>query len=342
MKITDKVKNCWACNQTDVSKTPFIEGWGHKLFDDLQIQVCASCGFGSVINELSGESLDAYYDEVYRSSSSPMYFNFAQQRPNQLEMRAYAQMLLAKPFINSGLPINILDVGAGPGGSYHAAREIFPNSKMFFLDNNIEIITYYKKWFDVTVLEDLTTVDEKFDLILMSHSLEHFSANGMRGLLENLRQCLTENGRLVVEVPHCDFRIASHLDGIERVNDTPHLQFFSIDSLVNIVSSSKGLSIEFVDSVGRILNSRMPNDMPELRRASKLSRVGHDHSIVKFRLKGFMKNTAKFFLDKLYLSGIAFKIYHFIIKNAFEHDEFNYGGDRSAIRAVIQKSEHVK
>lgn len=164
----------------------------------------------------------------------------------------------------------------------------------------------------------------------------------MRGLLKNLRPWLREDERLVVEVSNNDVRIASHLDRIDRVNDTPHLQFFSIDSLVNIVWGSKGLSIEFLDSVGRTLNSRTLNDMPELKCVSKLSRVGHDHSILKFRLKGFMQKTAKFFLDKLYLSGNAFNKYYVILKNAFDHDEFNYRVDRSAIPAVIKKSEHVK
>lgn len=43
VEFAGTIIKCWACNQADVSKALCIEGWGHKLFDGIQIRVCVCC-----------------------------------------------------------------------------------------------------------------------------------------------------------------------------------------------------------------------------------------------------------------------------------------------------------
>ena len=66
------------------------------------------------------------------------------------------QFLLARNYVSSLDTLNILDVGPGPGNSFFAAKNIFPNSNIFFLEKNRNVISLYKKYYDVKIIDDIS------------------------------------------------------------------------------------------------------------------------------------------------------------------------------------------
>lgn len=333
----DQINRCISCKNENFLIEPYIESWGHEIFDNLDIKVCQKCGLGSVVNEPQLQEINHYYDEIYRSESCEMYIDFSRLIPTYFDARSFAQLMLAKNYALYDKKVKIVDIGPGPGKSYHAAKQIFPTADIFYVEKASEALAFYKKYFDINILDDLSSVETKFDIMLLSHSLEHFNKDGVSELLKDLYESIDDNGIIVIEVPNNDFRNKIYKDGIERINDTPHLQFFSIESLEYLFKNN-GFEILFNNSAGRLISKDTPVDISCLRKTWKESRANSSfyNSSLPYRLKNILKLS----LDKLGLLKSITLINTFIFNNGFNDDEFMYGGDRHAIRLVIRKNKN--
>lgn len=329
-------KQCFVCEGKDLFIENYVESWCHETFSDLSIDICNECGFGSVSNEPNFLDIDKYYNEVYRSKNCEMYINFEKMIPSQLDLRSYGQFLLARNYINAENTLNILDVGPGPGNSYFAAKNIFPNSNIFFHEKNRNAISFYNKWYEVEIIEDISNLDKKFDVILLSHSLEHFNKAGINELLITLKSVLSDEGVLVVEVPYNDFRTRIHREGLERINDTPHLQFFSIESLSKIFLKN-GYKIDFINSTGRIIDETIPKDISKIRHAWRDMHLNKKFELEENSIKKLIIRVAKKILNKLKIKKHLHFFNAFVLKNGLSNDEFMYGGNRHSIRVIIKK-----
>jgi SAM-dependent methyltransferase len=99
---------------------------------------------------------------------------------------------------------------------------------------------------------------ERFDVIVMSHVLEHFLDPGAMLRLTGRR--LKPGGVLYVEVPHIPLEaMHRHVDSVWAPRfDEPHITFFDPGSLRRVLAAN-GLAVEFCDTAG-----------PEYRRVSAL------------------------------------------------------------------------
>ena len=75
-------------------------------------------------------------------------------------------------------------------------------------------------------LEKLALTKEKFDLIILSHTLEHVS--DPNSFIESINKISQYNTTLFIEVPYLDF--------LEPYNENMHLHFFSQKSLESVVN----------------------------------------------------------------------------------------------------------
>ena len=64
----------------------------------------------------------------------------------------------------------------------------------------------------MNILKSVSECPDGLDLVVMSHSLEHFDISGAKCVLKEIYEALIPGGMMkVLEVPHCDFRDAENL-----------------------------------------------------------------------------------------------------------------------------------
>jgi len=120
------------------------------------------------------------------------------------------------------------------------------------------------------------------------------------------------------------------------VNDTPHLQFFSIESL-NQIFITNGYEISFINSTGRLINTATPNNISEIRKSWRDKHLNTKFGVGENSIRSILKRSVKIILNKVGLKKHLHFFNEFVLKNGLCNDEFMYGGNRHAIRIIIKK-----
>lgn len=144
--------------------------------------------------------------------------------------RTLSQYYYLKSFIRGD---NLLEIGAGEG----LALEFFEQKdfKVFGIEpskKNVLLINKKLKKGKCAVgfAEDSSMFNRKFDIIIMSHILEH--TINCRSILLNLRMILSHDGILFIEVPNCEDEKM-----VKQSITEPHVYHFTKKSLYNLVTS---------------------------------------------------------------------------------------------------------
>jgi len=144
---------------------------------------------------------------------------------------------------------DILDIGAGYGflgqTAFRKTRERLQSYAVVEKDEyflNSLRWTWNQKFSDIkfSAYSDLTNVEGKFNLIVLSHILEHLS-NPFE-YLKLIHNLLVRNGNLYIEVPFLDNQFKNDM--------FPHLIFFDIDSLRDLCERA-GYKVVTVQSFGK-------------------------------------------------------------------------------------------
>lgn len=226
------------------------------MFGAPWLMECAACGLVQAVPPPSPEALDRYYREDYRKGGlhgadvadpaafprdNLFYFN----RGRSIAERVAPHVTAARP--------RMLDIGAGWGHLLHALGERFPGAERHAVEYSQVCVEHLRTiGVDVDsrpVEEVLPAVRARFDLITMSHVLEHLlrPVHGL-GLI---RAALAPGGVLYIEVPHigrealrryADHRWAPRFD-------EPHITFFSPPALRRLLGAA-GFTELFCDTAG--------------------------------------------------------------------------------------------
>jgi SAM-dependent methyltransferase len=315
---------CVICSSENYKSIDYINSTFKKdeCFLGKKIRVCEQCGFGEIYPKISNKKLKNFYENSYRNKDSTNHINFRKMHHKinrSFASRSLAQLSLSLPCIyKKSDSLNFLDIGAGAGGSFIAAQMIFDKVNLFAMEENLEAISFYKEKFkDITILKNIDDKPEFMDVILMSHSLEHFDAHDIPSILESLYTATNKDGVVIIEIPNADLNDKFMLN---RYEDVPHLCFFSMQSIKKIVKESK-FKLVYLSTVGS-LNSE-------------------DSYRVQDRSKNKTRKAVKFFLKtlKIYPVFRFFMIKIIEYKNFYiaQNTPFNYGKNRSSIRLVLQK-----
>jgi SAM-dependent methyltransferase len=262
MSVADPAP-CLACGGTLQRK---IRGYrtdspaGEALFGAAALFRCAACGFVQMDPVPSQEDLGNYYATNYRTggrhgSEVANVQDFP--RDNLFYMyRGQSIVKLLEPHIARRIgreDLRILDVGAGFGHILHAFSVRYPASKRFAVEIS-QVCVQHLTSLGVTVFqapteEVLSRTTEKFDVIVLSHVLEHLREP--HAALSLLRERLAPNGVLYIEVPHIPDEAFSHcLDHPWAPRfDEPHLTFFTPTTLTTMLAA-RGLSVTFCEAAG--------------------------------------------------------------------------------------------
>lgn len=208
----------------------------HKDFPGKKIWHCISCDHWFTAPEPCKEELSQYYREKYGPNRKCF---FKGPYISVMEKRALAQM----DFIDSALKkncsihslhsMNTVDWGCGIGALVHEFQKNGIDAIGYDMDP--EAINFGKRCWNSNIhsiaSEDLLNSYSKFDLIVLSHTLEHIP--DIKKSLRNLLRLSHPRGLIFIEVPNCTKdTFTSNLD------TESHLHFFTKNSLIHLFENT--------------------------------------------------------------------------------------------------------
>ncbi len=192
------MKTCPVCGTQDIRL--FMTG----IFDSdtTKVMECAQCET-QFLDPLMTEQEEAdYYEGYYRNQQTRHMQTIELADMQQRSYEHYEQYRT----IYLNLIFNcetILEIGSGTGGFLKFVRKNNPRARLVTVERCSENVDFIKKCFDdkVEVLNSLDGVqDIKFDCIAAFGVFEHVRSS--RDFLTRLRGCLSDNGRLALNVPN--------------------------------------------------------------------------------------------------------------------------------------------
>ena len=249
---------CIACDnhQEQSLEFKFQDATIHKLknFDEMKIIVCPNCGLGIVDQEVDASTLADYYNSTYGGKTKKYALSDIGNpiETHSIDYRSLSQITLINNFIALNESKNILEIGSGKGDFYIALRNLGFNAKYITFEPQKEAqqklqhlgIKTINKSFEP---DDIQEREEKFDLIVMSHSLEHFHPKYIENTISAINKMLKPDGYFFCEVPNAD--LTKYPNAGERV--VPHLTFFSVRSLDYLLEKNNFV-ISFLKTCGNL------------------------------------------------------------------------------------------
>jgi 2-polyprenyl-3-methyl-5-hydroxy-6-metoxy-1,4-benzoquinol methylase len=224
------------------------------------ILVCTHCGLGFAIPMPSEQNLQNLYqnNQYWGDRVKPLIHPKNFLGPFVLAESRWQLLVQQLPKWDSQPVIKILDLGAGQGCFGMVASKYLPGQKIeyFAVEPDAMMRDSLKaSWKNVDskiqlhLHPSLNDIKQKFQIIVLSHILEHIS--DPVNLLTRLNGFIEQDGILFVDVPNQD-----HLF---KKNVFPHLLFFSPESLKYVFEISGYLTIS-VRSWGRDRESTPLNE----------------------------------------------------------------------------------
>jgi len=211
------------------------------LFTNLKLTYCKKCGLGFSFPIIDNNLLFNYYKYQYRSKTSTFHIDFDDLEDLHETFVDYShkttqQLVFIDDYCSFKTNDIFLDVGPGAGPSFYIASIFLKKPRLY----GIEITNGASEFFNrfpldkINILESLDEfilLKNKAKVILMSHCLEHYQLTDLPKLFQDIKKAIDSNGLLIIEVPHVDLRKHTNVRGI----DTPHLLFFSQESLCKLL-----------------------------------------------------------------------------------------------------------
>jgi SAM-dependent methyltransferase len=204
-----------------VRKYDFKSDAFRKVYSDLHVYDCTGCRLRQTdVSKVDDAALSLYYRLEYRAVAR---IGVGEPGHRWYRARASALAKLASENLNR-TPARVFELGAGYGYNLLAVRDSFPDAQLFTdeLDESIALPEFISR---------ATLSDGDFDLVILSHVLEHF--RDPKSLIRSANDALAPGGVLIIEVPN-------DVPGIYPLNgpDEPHLTFFTARTLSDFLETS--------------------------------------------------------------------------------------------------------
>ena len=236
--------------------------------------------------------------------------------------------------VNFSNKCNILDIGCAFGDTFSMLRKMGLEANFFGIEHGKNYINRLKELevFLIETKDNVVDIDAKyenfFDLIIMSHVLEHFNSNELPEIIEKIGRYLSNDGVFLCEVPNDDNRVKN----LELSNQSPHLSFFSLNSL-SILLSNHNLSVKYMNTSGNIISKI---HSPSINKNQK-SIIGNiKKKIYKNKNIKFIIRLIRYYLFfSLVQRWKYFSTNH--LASLVSSSQFSYGGIRESIRLIAKK-----
>jgi 2-polyprenyl-3-methyl-5-hydroxy-6-metoxy-1,4-benzoquinol methylase len=254
------------------------------------VGICIHCGHVQQEWVYSPQTMRHFYESFYRDIYgylSPRDF-FEEQRREGQRIHDSIQAAFAAPGA-------MLEVGAGAGGILSVFQD--NNWDAVGLDLNSHYLEYGRSRGIELVKATLSEVfsDRQFDLIILSHVLEHVTNPS-----EMLQQCvsrLSAGGKIWIEVPSIHIvRNRYYKSDLLRYLQNAHVSYFSSGSLVNLLSQN-GLGYLSMDKEIAALVVPMPRQISRKNcfreNWAEVRRIERTRPF--FQLREVLRNCRRFF-----------------------------------------------
>ena len=331
-----------------------------KLFDERRIICCPICNFGMIEKDVDVDVLHNYYSSEYAGKARKQVETLTKHRDLRTsawtDLRSISQLALISQFIDIKSELTVLEIGPGIGNflftmmqagfvGKHVAFEPQQQAHVFLkqLGSTVESSSFCmntaKKW------------ENSIDLVVMSHSLEHFNPGVISEIMETVRLILKKDGIFFCEVPNAD--LARYPNAGEMV--VPHLSFFSKASLEHFTKNAKMAPL-FINTCGDPqFGKETDKEIAELERmgcfifdldeSTDILRNRHYHNFLqKERVR--TKNKQRlldFSISLIGLKNVLSVLNHLrIIRQTslvlmLSTKYFSYGTDREFLRLIAKK-----
>ncbi len=324
-------------------------------FRQLSIYSCNNCRFSFGGERIAEEDLDAFYTKAYtgramKGGKNPL-LNVG--NPFHFEPRALAQVLLMRQYVDPKPTDKLLDIGPGPGHFFHTCTRLNVPMEYWAVEPQEDAHPRLQK-LGATIVPQLfgpepiaELPDNTFRVIVMSHSLEHFNAHDVPGIVAHVARLLAPGGIFICEVPNEDLTRYQYYS-------IPHLSFFSMESLERVCANA-GLETQFIGSAGkqedvkrtvRSLEStaaaqEMTTDVKEGVHSSKTTHANLKRTHARQQKKQLILNASRMVLGQRATRGWLTMLAKHRAPDFYtllQHPDFQYGPNRDVLRIVAKKS----
>jgi len=232
----------------------------NTIFDKQPILSCSGCDF-SWNNTISQKDLNKYYHFDYNNNDfdrserfdSPKKY-FSDESFMFKPYRSKLHLEIARRLISKKSQISILDCGAGLGTTLYLSKHYFKKPSLFAYENDQVSHKYLDhlkvSYFSGDPIESLNSFKKKFDLIILSHFLEHISPESIIDFVDLILDKLNRGGALIIEVPNDNWVKYEHL----KSDMPPHVGFFSINSMKELFYNRAHVNL--TGTIGKSIKKR--------------------------------------------------------------------------------------
>lgn len=184
--------------------------------------ICKRCGLVYVDPQPNKEELQEYYDNEFRKKH-------IRRDKEEKDIKKRRNMVLN--FLSEFLfkDMNVLEIGCADGALLNAIDEFVGSKNLYGVEPTSELANKAADSFGINVYNGLFedySIENKFDLIIMQHVLEH-CADPLE-TLKKLRTMLSDSGVVYIEVPNARKPYGDFIDYFLQV---PHLYSFTSKTL---------------------------------------------------------------------------------------------------------------
>lgn len=209
--------------------------------------ICKKCGLIITNPRMTQESYNAFYDTEYRK----LYVG--KERPTE---EFFNEQFKRGLIINDYLKVNgvknikkVLEIGTGAGGILKAFKD--DGDEVLGVDLGKEYIKFGKtkgiKLINCEAGELLKDYEGKFDLIILSHVMEHFL--DINRELNIIKRLLKKNGVLYIEVPGVfNMHYSYDCDFLKSLQNA-HTYYFTLETLKQIMELNGFLYLNGDESI---------------------------------------------------------------------------------------------
>jgi 2-polyprenyl-3-methyl-5-hydroxy-6-metoxy-1,4-benzoquinol methylase len=351
---------CPICNSTN------LEQLYHQDFNNIGISImksydvvrCEHCNFIFADNLPSQGEFNFYYEKMSKWEQ----VNLDNESENNLKYKKHFEDMLyfILPY-SKNRDIKILDIGCSTGGFLNEFKnQGYKN--LLGLDPSENCIKITKQLYDINGVANnifLFNTREYYDLITCSAVLEHIV--DVNEFIKKCSSLLAEDGILFIEVPNAN-KFKDYVYTPFQQFSIEHIQYFTINSLQNLLSKNNFKIIEYKETEHVLNNTIDPSIFVIAKKINKkniqtivkdseniyaikqyINRSMYEEGIIKERIKNKIKST-----EKIIVWGTGtFLLY--ILKDTFDMSKILYFVDsnikiqgKEIEGIIIKKPEDIK